>query len=127
MVPKRKAYLAKCSEREKWLRENIGHWQGLIQGNKWALNNDKQFTEDDKLYCLSHIRKYKYQVSAYRHELARLKRGKGVVPVRYDDCEEISYAIVGTCPECGTHLFGDGTNNYCHYCGRRVLWEKMKY
>lgn len=120
MTPSREKYLAKCGEKEKWLREMIEHWQGIIQGNKWALNNDKTILNDkDKSYFLSHIRKYKYIVSAYRHELARLKGMDRVVVPRKAYIG--AWGDKGGLCKCGKHI--TDVHNYCPWCGN----EDTKY
>ena len=46
MTPQRETYLAKCNEREKYLRELIALCEKMIKHFKWALNNHKTFNDE---------------------------------------------------------------------------------
>ena len=132
MNRKRMVYLAKCSKREKFLRSEINACKRSI---KFA----KQFWRDSLAEVLmgiatpderealirNRIRDLKWQLSAYRHELARLK-GMDRVTMPYKmfrfgfsvNVPKVSYYC-----ECLTSL--NGQTNYCPSCGRRILWEKV--
>ena len=118
MTPKRKAYFAKCSDKEKWLRckisaanSNLAYYKDLLTisvalDQNWGIIVNKQKVKD-----------YKREIVAYRHELHRLKgMDRVVVPKRAE-----GYIGVFVC-SCGSDVIA----NYCPNCGRRILWEKVE-
>lgn len=122
MTPKREAYLAKCSKREKRLRFKIQEFKNDICNEKYRLTQGGHLVEPDNTRCRTRIRQYKHHLSAYRHELNRLKGMDRVVVPRFRgyNCDGI---IVGYCT-CGNDV--NFYEAYCSDCGRRILWERMK-
>ena len=131
MTPKRKAYLAKCSKREKDLRLAIYEWKLRLKETKMACQpykKNKRFKRKPFGYCvlLAKIQDVKRIMNALRHELARLK-GMDRVTMPYvqyrfgfsENVPKVSYYC-----ECFTTL--NRQNNYCPVCGRRILWEKVE-
>ena len=112
MTPKREKYLAKCSKREKWFRMQIEDLKKDIKGVKRALTLG--YVDD---WNITWLRKCKFFLTIYRHELARLKgMDRVVVPKRGCFCK------------CGRDLYGAKMlgSKYCDECGRKLLWEKVK-
>lgn len=135
MTPERKAYLAKCKWKERYIRDKIAQEKGYIKHNKQILNSvnlkgayDCFAFEIDWLY---HEIKYrKYKLTVLRHELARLKGMDRVVVPQYKKYDSRYCCNVGWC-RCGEFLkqinvLGVAINEYCPNCGRHVLWEKVK-
>jgi hypothetical protein len=133
MTPERKAYFAKCSKREKELREITRKHIVALKFHKSVLTLDFCLTATEKKYRKEAIRVIKYYLNAYRHEIQRLKgMDRVVVPSRrylreVEDGILVEYEIQ-TCPNCNVLVGGDlcETLNYCPNCGRRILWEKVK-
>ena len=112
MTPKRKAYLAKCSEWEVEVRNWIKIQKQQLRIAKTGLG----YGCDDEYYR-HNVRKRKRYLMMYRHELQRLKgMDRVVVPKRAE-----GYIGVFVC-SCGSDVIA----NYCPNCGRRILWEKVK-
>ena len=132
MNRKRMVYLAKCSKREKFLRREIDNCKRSLKFVKryWSDKPDGLFgfmtTEEWEAPLRNRIRDLKWQLSAWQHELARLK-GMDRVTMPYKmfrfgfsvNVPKVSYYC-----ECSTSL--NGQTNYCPSCGRRILWEKVK-
>ena len=134
MTLKREAYLAKCSEREKALREIIRKHIVALKFHKSVLTLDFCLTATEKKYRKEAIRNIKYYLNAYRHELARLKgMDRVVVPkVKFSVPQIREWGHTGrksyyaTC-KCGNDtLYSGNDERYCPQCGRRILWEKVK-
>lgn len=120
MTPEREAYLAKCRERETMLRRIIRHYKNSILSHKYALNKDETFTEKDRRYRLTMLRYAKYHLTAYRHELARLKgMDRVVVPRGMGYYRQKGWCVCDIDLERSKHT-------YCPNCGRLILWEKRK-
>ena len=80
------------------------------------------------------IKRYKYHLNAYRHELSRVKgMNKVVVPRVMFSVDEIKgqrrtgkknyYAMC----KCGNdNLYSGNGERYCPWCGKLLLWEKVK-
>ena len=120
MTPERKAYLAKCNAKECRLRD-------LIQSGKSAVKRLKGYlrtsTDYPKTIQFIVLRSLKTELSAYRHELARLKGMDRVVVIGDDEpfVNTLTGAEHWTC-KCGTGIYV--TDNYCSNCGKRVLWRR---
>lgn len=123
MTPERKAYLAKCSKREKFLRRKIVEAKDVLRIYKFVLNREPKLyplTQGQIQYDLKVIRETKIAISIYRHELNRLKgMDRGGVPEFYHSTD------VYHCPKCTTAIWF-ASDKYCPNCGRRILWEKVK-
>lgn len=120
MTPEREKYLAKCSDKENFIRANITYYKQQLRSLKMA----KLTIIGDK-YWRGHIRHTKCHLNAYRHELARLK---GMDRVTYPCRIMLNNGdyIVGLwrCSSCSDGLCeGD---NYCTGCGRKILWKRFK-
>lgn len=118
MTPERKKYLVECSKREMFLRKKIADCKMLIKHLKYATYKKLGAPYfHDVLQCL---RLTKYEYTAYRHELNRLKgMDRGVVPEFYHSTD------VYHCPKCTTAIWF-ASDKYCPNCGSRILWEKVK-
>lgn len=125
MTPKRKAYLANCSEREKELRLNINKAKLNLSIFKMAV------TKQGMLPILKKsIKSTKCKLVVYRHELTRIKGMDRVVVPR--DLTVIKKIVgvyfcnvaYGVCV-CGEHLVSI-EHNFCPKCGRKILWNKVK-
>lgn len=114
MTPQREKYLAKCSKRELVLR----HWIELQNVNIKAYKADfkKNPTKARRL-----LQTMKYELVVYRHELARLKGMDRVVVPRKAYIG--AWGDKGGLCKCGKHI--TDVHNYCPWCGRRILWEKV--
>lgn len=116
MTPERKAYWEKCSLKERTLRALINDEKCAIK----VLKNNFKYPENYNFnVLLIMISQCKVRLSAYRHELARLKGMDRVAipkPVGYKELE--------WCCKCGEEVIDFDT--YCSYCGKRLLWEKVK-
>ena len=126
MTPERERYLAKCNKREKYLRKKIADCKLLIKLLKYAI----YINLGAPYYYNSHqcLREKKYEYSAYRHELARLKGMDRVVVPREARYELILEGYTGYC-YCGNFLMENCLNKkaniHCDKCGRRILWKKV--
>lgn len=129
MTPQRKKYFAQCSDKEKILRHRISGYLFEIQREKYLLNTEGGLVDMDRYKSKLRIKRYKYHLNAYRHELSRFKgMDKVVVPREL----EIHLKIVemgmvnvatGIC-KCGEKLESLG-HVYCPVCGRRILWRRV--
>lgn len=119
MTPERKAYLAKCSKRKKYLRVFIKESKIEIRKLKSDLMGAHIYSRNVDLLLIRHN---KIKLNAYRHELARLKGMDRVVEPSnaYID----AYGYKGGLCQCGKHIID--AYDYCPWCGRRLLWEKVK-
>ena len=131
MTPERKAYLAKCKWKERYIRDKIAQEKGYIKHNKQILNSvdlkgayDCFAFEIDWLY---HEIKYrKYKLTVLRHELARLKgMDRLVVPIEFE-LDNGWFIYQSYQCRCGENLGINQSVNYCPNCGRHILWEKVK-
>lgn len=125
MTPEREAYLAMCSKRERILRDKIAIFKSALKTSKSFIRNYSTYgTKDSKkmVVMLSGILENKLKLSAYRHELARLKDMYGVCVPK--DVTKSYYGKVGRCT-CGLYVTENA--NYCLRCGRKLLWEKVKF
>ena len=142
MTPKRKKYLKRCSEREKYIREEIQIYKKSVKHWKHYLNvelpkilakGEKPNLYDTPEEVRQAITHQTFQMKTYRHELNRLKGAdRVVVPVlEYMEEDEgdgiIAQVDAWRCPKCGTFVGGYcwETSTYCMQCGRRILWEKV--
>lgn len=133
MNRKRMVYLAKCSKREKFLRSEINACKRSIKFAKqfWRESLAEVLmgiaTPDEREALIrNRIRDLKWQLSAYRHELARLKgMDKVVVPIPIKAGRETFPDQSYIC-KCLKYLGWVKDINYCPKCGRRILWEKVK-
>ena len=114
MTPKRKKYLANCSEREKGLRCNINQAKINLAVLKLAA------TTQGMLPILKNaIKSTKCMLVVYRHELHRLKGMDRVVVPKVVSYKEFE----GVC-KCGNDV--TDFDFYCSECGRKILWEKVR-
>ena len=129
MTPERKAYLMKCSGKEDFIRAKISYYKQQLKSLKMT-----KLTIGCMLRHLrGQIKRTKWHLNAYRHELARLKgMDKVAMPFHsyhrgFEDGHLVEYEI-WTCPKCDVLVGGDclETYNFCPDCGRRILWEKVK-
>ena len=120
MTPKREAYLAKCSEKEKFWRKWIACEKQEVKAIKEALNSGAD--NNWNRHCLRTRKRY---LMMYRHELARLKgMDKVVVPILIKASRETFPDHSYMC-KCLKYLGWVKDINYCPKCGKRVLWEKV--
>ena len=121
MTPKRKAYLAKCSNREIWLRSEIRNIEIDIHWQKYRLSNANEEWIATGARC--ELWHKKQLLMTLRHELARLKGMDRVVVVGDDEpfVNTLTGAEYWTC-KCGTGIYV--TDNYCSNCGKRILWRR---
>lgn len=117
MTPQRQAYLAKCGKREKVLRDLIIKAKALIRACKKSLNAD-----GEPCFFKDLIREAKFELNAYRHEIARLKGMDRVV--RAKEFQEVGSQGLSRCSKCGEDL--SINERFCSACGRKILWEKVK-
>ena len=123
MTPERKAYWEKCSLKERTLRALINDEKCAIK----VLKNNFKYPENYNFnVLLIMISQCKVRLSAYRHELARLKgMDRVTVPklltFSFSDGKRFEGFV---CSHCGETLMRDSCAN-CG-CGRRILWEKVK-
>lgn len=120
MTPKRKAYLAKCSRRERFIRDYIAYYKQNLKIYKRA----KRTNDGGEYWVRKQIRNTKFNLSAYRHELARLKGMERVTVPKlltflFSDGKRFEGFV---CSHCGETLMRDSCVN-CG-CGRRILWNK---
>ncbi|MBR6678754.1 MAG: hypothetical protein IKL58_00325 [Phascolarctobacterium sp.] len=117
MTPERKAYLDRCSDKERRLHR-------MIKSAKRELSYSK---EDMKLipglpFLKWRVKYAKVVLSAYRHELARLKGMDRVCVPKVTDAHILGGLRLWCA--CGKQL--SRSNKYCPACGRKILWEKVK-
>ena len=126
MTPERKAYWEKCSLKERTLRALINDEKCAIKALKNNFKYPKNYNFNVLLIMISQC---KVRLSAYRHELARLKgMDRVVVPNRsqkyiYRIGEEFKVSKVGFC-NCKANLT-EVLHVYCPDCGRKILWDKV--
>lgn len=122
MTPQREQYLAKCSDIEKLLRWKLKKAKQVLLVYKFGLNREPKLyplTQGQIQYDLKVIREIKISISSYRHELNRLKGwDRGVVP------KPVGYKELEWYCKCGEEVSDFDT--YCSYCGKRLLWKKVK-
>lgn len=142
MTPKRKKYLAKCSKREHILRDKIAIFKSALKTSKSFIRSYSTYgTKDSKrmVAMLSGIHENKVKLSAYRHELARLKGMDRVVVPKQTKHEVLPKTtnrpaimskpyFVCKCGDTVGFMMGNEWQKatYCTHCGRRILWEKVK-
>lgn len=121
MTPEREMYFATLGEREKWLRQEIKFCKNHILVCKRAL--DPKYNLPDLCMYKGRLKIYKYHLTAYRHELARMKgMDRVVLPMeQYNKSLENDDWYCSKC-EWAITPFG----NYCSNCGRRILWKKVE-
>ena len=136
MTPEREKYLAECSERELNLRKEITEIKGVLVAFKWKLNSkdDFYFSNTKRVNSIYRsIRRLKHKLTAYRHELHRLKGiDRVVVPRVKFSVKEIrgsrytgKKSYYATC-KCGNEfLYSGNGEDYCPNCGRKILWERV--
>jgi hypothetical protein len=122
MTPEREAYLAKCSYKERKLRELIAEEKQVIKRFKERQKYPNKFLRSVQLLL---IKRSKIALSALRHELQRLKGMDNVVvpKVSYTSERSGQFLLRHEHCCCGNELYGE---LYCPECGKRVLWEKVK-
>ena len=123
MTPEREKYIRSCNLKERIIRHLIRNSKEELKKNKAVCNsyNLKLIGRKPFGYKLHivRIKESKLMLNAYRHELARVKGMDRVVvpkPVGYKELEWYC--------KCGEEVIDFDT--YCSYCGRRLLWEKVK-
>lgn len=116
MTPEREKYLANCGKRERVLRAHIDLYKKAIKNCKAEL------LESIVTNSFNLIPGYKIQLSAYRHELNRLKGMDRVVVPRKAYIG--FYGDKGGLCKCEKHI--TDVHKYCPKCGRKILWEKVK-
>ena len=119
MTPERAKYLAKCSERERYIRMKLSTARLYLKWHKKSISNGGiRVTKPTAKY-------EKFELMAYRHELNRLKGMDRVVVIGDDEpfVNTLTGAEYWTC-KCGAGIYV--TDNYCSNCGKRILWEKVK-
>lgn len=125
MTPKREAYLAKCSDREKLLRWKLKEAKQVLRKYKFAQNRKREIypfplTEAQIVYIKKMVYESKTLINVYRHELARLK---GMDRVAMPIVVVTGDYLEGYCDYCGG-VISEHDHDYCPCCGRRILWEK---
>ena len=131
MTPERKAYLAKCGNREVWLRSAIVTTQKDISCQKQRISNATEEWIATGAKC--ELWHKKQLLMTLRHELQRIKgMDRVVVPFKsysreVEDGVLVEYEVQ-TCPNCNVLVGGDlcEVHNYCPDCGRKILWERVK-
>lgn len=128
---RRRKYLASCSEKEKYIREEIAMYKKSVRHWKHFLNFELSvLLEEGKssnLYSTPEevkqaIVHQTFQMKTYRHELNRLRGFSRVVVPRRAILARWSGIWLGYC-KCGVSVKSLGT--YCPNCGRKILWEKV--
>ena len=132
MTPKRKAYWKKCSLKERTLRALINNEKCEIK----VLKNNFKYPENYNFnILLIMIRQCKVRLSAYRHELHRLKGMDRVVVPKQTKHEVLPKTtnrpaimskpyFVCKCGDTVGFMIGNEWQKatYCTHCGRRILW-----
>ena len=119
MTPEREKYLAKCSKKELAIRckiseakSNLAYYKDFLTRNidDWGL-----------MVCKQSVDKYKMELTAYRHELQRIK---GMDRVAVPKVLVTGDYLEGFCWNCGG-VVSEHDHEYCPCCGRLILWEKV--
>ena len=143
MTPKRKKYLKRCSEREKYIREEIQIYKKSVKHWKHYLNvelpkilakGEKPSLYDTPEEARQAITHQTFQMKTYRHELNSLKSmDRVVVPkVKFSVPQIREWGRTGrksyyaTCKCENDNLYSGSDERYCPKCGRHILWEKVK-
>ena len=118
MTPEREAYWKKCSLKERTLRALINDEKCAIK----VLKNNFKYPENYNFnILLIMISQCKVRLSAYCHELQRLKgMDRVVIPSEQYDRRFKTYNWY--CTKCDSEISVFG--NYCPTCGRKILWKK---
>ena len=124
MTSERVAYLAKCSNRELWLRSEIRNIEIDICWQKQRISNANEEWIATGAKC--ELWHKKQLLMTLRHEVARLKGMDRVV----EPYEVMRFGFGANVPkvsyncECFEPI--DRKHKYCPNCGRRILWEKVR-
>lgn len=126
MTPERKAYWEKCSLKERTLRALINDEKCAIK----VLKNNFKYPENYNFnVLLIMISQCKVRLSAYRHELARVKgmyrQGDTWGKRRQKRALVIITSTVCRCAECNKVLCN--SDKFCSRCGLLLVWRKRKY
>ena len=137
MTPKRKKYLKRCSEREKYIREEIQIYKKSVKHWKHYLNvelpkilakGEKPSLYDTPEEARQAITHQTFQMKTYRHELSRLKgMDRVVVPKQ---TQTATYFADGEWKQCNLEHCSCGAlldkvlNIYCYKCGKRIIWRR---
>lgn len=123
MTPKREKYLNTCSQQEVRIRGLLKYHKHKLKEAKAVCNAYNLQANERKVFsyllATGHIMHHKTIVSNLRHELNRLKGMDRVAipkPVGYKELEWY----------CKCEEEVSDFDTYCSYCGRRLLWEKVK-
>lgn len=122
MTRERLEYLVRVSVREGRIRLLLAEQKHYISKYKYILNNN-EMSRYERQRCLSKISEHKFFAFILRDELQRLKGMDRVVVPRDVHITYLGFDKVGKCT-CGGWVTPHEI--YCHTCGRRVLWEKVK-
>lgn len=127
MTPKRKEYLAKCSEREKEIRMLIKYYKYELKKAKAVCSSYDLKKIGRKPFGyrvhIGTVEQCKVIISALYHELARFKGMDRVVVPRAVTIPPNTDLKQGDCI-CGREVY-DALDNYCPNCGRKILWKKV--
>ena len=136
MTPEREKYLAKCSEREMWIRRQISSDKRELSNAKIRLKVfreelleayelGKWFAVREKQQIDIMLKVTKYRLTVCKQALARLKGvDRVVVPkVTYIGFGGSDFLQRVERCTCGERLMGE---NYCPECGRRILRKKVR-
>lgn len=131
MTPEREMYFSKCSKREMWVRRQIAADKRELSNAKIRLKVfreelleayklGKWFAVKEKQQIDIMLKVTKYRLTVCKQALARLKgMDRVVVPTFYHSTD------VYHCHKCTTAIW-PARDNYCPWCGKRLLWEKVK-
>lgn len=122
MTPEREKYLACITSRKRVIRH-------AIRMAALSLRETKEWWAKHKTNRPNKIRGYKKTVKrqkltlmACKRELAKLKgMDRAVVPRK---AYIGAWGDKGGLCKCGKHI--TDVHNYCPWCGKRLLWEKVK-
>ena len=130
---RRRKYLASCSEKEKYIREEIAMYKKSVRHWKHFLNFElSSLLENGKSSNLYNtpeevkqaIVHQTFQMKTYRHELNRLKSMDRVAKIKTHQWLRGTNCVIAFC-ECGDSV-AVNEFNYCPTCGKKLLWEKVK-
>lgn len=111
MTPERKQWWDSLSEREKMLREQIEKTKTGISHLKFAFQIGC-FTDKDKEWAISRMKKQKIMLTALKHEL------DNTTAATFTGSYEGAVAIY-RCEKCGG-TFENFRQSHCCWCGRRI-------
>ena len=120
MTPEREAYLAKCGDKEVWLRSAIRATKRDISYQKQRISNANEEWIATGAKC--ELWNEKQLLMTLRHELQRIKgMDRVVIPSEQYDRRFETYNWY--CTKCDSEI--SVFENYCPTCGRKILWKKV--